>query len=71
MKKKLNLKREMLAELATDDLSAIVGGGESQSCPPGYTATCGCTATATATVTSGGISNNCTNVTGVLLGGGC
>lgn len=69
MKKKLSLMRETLTELTTDDLHGIVGGAESVSCPITYS--CGCTATAT--LTSGGISNNCTNVSDncTFLPGGC
>lgn len=44
--KKLNLKKESLAELATDDLHAVVGGTgtDTHSCPTtfGYTMTCTC-----------------------------
>lgn len=68
MKKKLVLKRETLAELHSDDLEAVVGGGNSASCPITYT--CGCTATGSIACT--GVSNGCTNVTSAILaGGGC
>lgn len=68
MKKKLVLKRETLAELHSDDLHAVVGGAESYSCPITYK----CADSAGCTITSGGVSNNCTNVTSaILLGGGC
>ena len=53
--KKLNLKKETLVELTTDDLRGVVGGAESASCPITYTCTC-------ISYTSCNVSNDCVDI---------
>ncbi len=43
MRRSLDLKKETLAELSVDELVAVAGGAESQSCPITYSCvSCNC-----------------------------
>jgi hypothetical protein len=66
--KKLALKKETLADLTTDDLRAVAGGGNGQSVSCAITYTC-VSNNCFNSITCTGISNGCTVGTDKL--GGC